>query len=154
MSILLDAVTRAKQQEMGEQLDPVLTPRAQYRRQSSASSYLKPLAVLVAAVLAGGALAWGWHLLDTNKKPLAPETSSVGGKPRSSKPGNKMSLKDISNRLKPLRWLNKGQRKYVWPVRLPCLWPSRYLRLRLFNLGQSSRKIRGLKMLRLRIGRP
>ena len=48
MSILLDAVTRAKQQEMGEQLDPVLTPRAQYRRQSSASSYLKPLAVLVA----------------------------------------------------------------------------------------------------------
>ncbi|WP_447078131.1 general secretion pathway protein GspB [Shewanella algae] len=79
MSILLDAVTRAKQQEMGEQLDPVLTPRAQYRRQSSASSYLKPLAVLVAAVLAGGALAWGWHSLDTNKKPLAPETSSVGG---------------------------------------------------------------------------
>ncbi|MBO2608738.1 general secretion pathway protein GspB [Shewanella algae] len=79
MSILLDAVTRAKQQEMGEQLDPVLTPRAQYRRQSSASRYLKPLAVLVAAVLAGGALAWGWHLLDTNKKPLAPETSSVGG---------------------------------------------------------------------------
>ncbi|MEL4438184.1 general secretion pathway protein GspB [Shewanella algae] len=80
MSILLDAVTRAKQQEMGEQLDPVLTPRAQYRRQSSASSYLKPLAVLVAAVLAGGALAWGWHSLDTNKKPLAPETSSVGVK--------------------------------------------------------------------------
>ncbi|WP_345851063.1 general secretion pathway protein GspB [Shewanella algae] len=80
MSILLDAVTRAKQQEMGEQLDPVLTPRAQYRRQSSASSYLKPLAVLVAAVLAGGALAWGWHSLDTNKKPLAPETSSVGAK--------------------------------------------------------------------------
>ncbi|GAB1107321.1 MAG: general secretion pathway protein GspB [Shewanella algae] len=79
MSILLDAVTRAKQQEMGEQLDPVLTPRAQYRRQSSASRYLKPLAVLVAAVLAGGALAWGWHSLDTNKKPLAPETSSVGG---------------------------------------------------------------------------
>ncbi|WP_345872421.1 general secretion pathway protein GspB [Shewanella algae] len=79
MSILLDAVTRAKQQEMGEQLDPVLTPRAQYRRQSSASSYLKPLAVLVASVLAGGALAWGWHSLDTNKKPLAPETSSVGG---------------------------------------------------------------------------
>ncbi|WP_335900235.1 general secretion pathway protein GspB [Shewanella algae] len=79
MSILLDAVTRAKQQEMGEQLDPVLTPRAQYRRQSSASSYLKPLAVLVAAVLAGGALAWGWHSLDTNKKTLAPETSSVGG---------------------------------------------------------------------------
>ncbi|MFV7761308.1 general secretion pathway protein GspB [Shewanella algae] len=79
MSILLDAVTRAKQQEMGEQLDPVLTPRAQYRRQFSASSYLKPLAVLVAAVLAGGALAWGWHSLDTNKKPLAPETSSVGG---------------------------------------------------------------------------
>ncbi|MCE9776672.1 general secretion pathway protein GspB [Shewanella algae] len=78
MSILLDAVTRAKQQEMGEQLDPVLTPRAQYRRQSSASRYLKPLAVLVAAVLAGGALAWGWHSLDTNKKPLAPETSSVG----------------------------------------------------------------------------
>lgn len=80
MSILLDAVTRAKQQEMGEQLDPVLTPRAQYRRQSSASRYLKPLAVLVAAVLAGGALAWGWHSLDTNKKPLAPETSSVGAK--------------------------------------------------------------------------
>ncbi|MCE9779010.1 general secretion pathway protein GspB [Shewanella algae] len=80
MSILLDAVTRAKQQEMGEQLDPVLTPRAQYRRQSSASSYLKPLAVLVAAVLAGGALAWGWHSLDTNKKTLAPETSSVGTK--------------------------------------------------------------------------
>ena len=79
MSILLDAVTRAKQQEMGEQLDPVLTPRAQYRRQSSASRYLTPLAVLVAAVLAGGALAWGWHSLDTNKKPLAPETSSVGG---------------------------------------------------------------------------
>ncbi|HDS1201049.1 TPA: general secretion pathway protein GspB [Shewanella algae] len=79
MSILLDAVTRAKQQEMGEQLDPVLTPRAQYRRQSSASRYLKPLAVLVAAVLAGGALAWGWHSLDTNKKTLAPETSSVGG---------------------------------------------------------------------------
>lgn len=79
MSILLDAVTRAKQQEMGEQLDPVLTPRAQYRRHSSASRYLKPLAVLVAAVLAGGALAWGWHSLDTNKKPLAPETSSVGG---------------------------------------------------------------------------
>ncbi|WP_345858145.1 general secretion pathway protein GspB [Shewanella algae] len=79
MSILLDAVTRAKQQEMGEQLDPVLTPRAQYRRQSSASRYLKPLAILVAAVLAGGALAWGWHSLDTNKKPLAPETSSVGG---------------------------------------------------------------------------
>ncbi|WP_345866793.1 general secretion pathway protein GspB [Shewanella algae] len=79
MSILLDAVTRAKQQEMGEQLDPVLTPRAQYRRQSSASSYLKTLAVLVAAVLAGGALAWGWHSLDTNKKTLAPETSSVGG---------------------------------------------------------------------------
>ncbi|GGE74615.1 general secretion pathway protein GspB [Shewanella carassii] len=78
MSILLDAVTRAKQQEMGEQLDPVLTPRAQYRQQSSASSYLKPLAVLVAAVLAGGALAWGWHSLDTNKKTLAPETSSVG----------------------------------------------------------------------------
>ncbi|MGI2855813.1 general secretion pathway protein GspB [Shewanella algae] len=79
MSILLDAVTRAKQQEMGEQLDPVLTPRAQYRRQSPASSYLKPLAVLVAAVLAGGALAWGWHSLDTNKKPLTPETFSVGG---------------------------------------------------------------------------
>ncbi|GAB1137722.1 MAG: general secretion pathway protein GspB [Shewanella algae] len=79
MSILLDAVTRAKQQEMGEQLDPVLTPRAQYRQQSSASRYLTPLAVLVAAVLAGGALAWGWHSLDTNKKPLAPETSSVGG---------------------------------------------------------------------------
>ncbi|MBO2604528.1 general secretion pathway protein GspB [Shewanella algae] len=79
MSILLDAVTRAKQQEMGEQLDPVLTPRAQYRRHSSASRYLTPLAVLVAAVLAGGALAWGWHSLDTNKKPLAPETSSVGG---------------------------------------------------------------------------
>ncbi|MGI3001523.1 general secretion pathway protein GspB [Shewanella algae] len=78
MSILLDAVTRAKQQEMGEQLDPVLTPRAQYRQQSSASSYLKPLAVLVVAVLAGGALAWGWHSLDTNKKTLAPETSSVG----------------------------------------------------------------------------
>ena len=80
MSILLDAVTRAKQQEMGEQLDPVLTPRAQYRQQSSASRYLKPLAVLVAAVLAGGALAWGWHSLDTNKKSLAPETSSVGVK--------------------------------------------------------------------------
>lgn len=30
-------------------------------------------------MLAGGALAWGWHSLDTNKKPLAPETSSVGG---------------------------------------------------------------------------
>ncbi|HCD14348.1 general secretion pathway protein GspB [Shewanella sp.] len=77
MSILLDAVTRAKQQEMGEQLDPVLTPRAQYRQPSSGGAYFKPLAVLVVAVLAGGALAWGWHMLDNSKKTPAPETSSV-----------------------------------------------------------------------------
>ncbi|MEL4425395.1 general secretion pathway protein GspB [Shewanella indica] len=77
MSILLDAVTRAKQQEMGEQLDPVLTPRAQYRQPSSGRAYFKPLAVLVVAVLAGGGLAWGWHMLDNSKKIQAPETSSV-----------------------------------------------------------------------------
>ncbi len=103
MSILLDAVTRAKQQEMGEQLDPVLTPRRniadnlqQVAISSRWPSWWRPC-WQVAPWLGAGT-----RLIPIKSRWL-PRHLQLGGKPRSSKPGNKMSLKDISNRLKPPR---------------------------------------------------
>ncbi len=47
MSILLEAVTRAKQQELESDLDPVLTPRAQYENFSKPKSNALMLSLIV-----------------------------------------------------------------------------------------------------------
>ncbi|GIU47887.1 general secretion pathway protein GspB [Shewanella sp. KT0246] len=57
MSILLDAVTKEKQQQMGELPDAVLTPRANYQQVAS-HAWLKYL-VLAGVIIAGVASAWG-----------------------------------------------------------------------------------------------
>lgn len=59
MSILLDAVTRAKQQQLDSNLDPVLAPRIPIAKTTSLP--WKPIAVVMMALLAGGALAFAWH---------------------------------------------------------------------------------------------
>lgn len=58
MSILLDAVTRSKQQELDSSLDPVLSPRAQYDQfsQRGTRSMLIALACLIVLLL--GVIAW------------------------------------------------------------------------------------------------
>ena len=58
MSILLDAVTKEKQQQMGELPDAVLTPRANYQHVTSHSAWLKYL-LLVVVILLGIVSAWG-----------------------------------------------------------------------------------------------
>ncbi|BAJ00863.1 general secretion pathway protein GspB [Shewanella violacea] len=58
MSILLDAVTRANQQDLDNRLDPVLTPRAQYKELSAKGprDLLILLSVLILGLLA--VIAW------------------------------------------------------------------------------------------------
>ncbi|MCL1067255.1 general secretion pathway protein GspB [Shewanella olleyana] len=58
MSILLDAVTKEKQQQMGELPDAVLTPRANYQHVASHNAWLKYV-VLFLVILVGIASAWG-----------------------------------------------------------------------------------------------
>ncbi|WP_153915308.1 general secretion pathway protein GspB [Shewanella sp. TC10] len=58
MSILLDAVTKEKQQQMGELPDAVLTPRANYQTAASHNAWLKYV-VLFLVILVGIASAWG-----------------------------------------------------------------------------------------------
>jgi general secretion pathway protein B len=58
MSILLDAVTRDKQQSQGIQHDVVLTPRAQYQTVSHGHKTTKRAAMFVALLLLTVALAW------------------------------------------------------------------------------------------------
>ncbi|MEZ9235455.1 general secretion pathway protein GspB [Shewanella sp. 10N.286.52.A9] len=58
MSILLDAVTKEKQQQMGELPDAVLTPRANYQQVGAAKSWVKYL-LLIAVIIIGILAAWG-----------------------------------------------------------------------------------------------
>lgn len=68
MSILLDAVTRNKQQQMGAVIDPVLTPRAQYIQQRKMFP-VKKVALLTLAMGLSVSAAWLLnqpHLLSEN----------------------------------------------------------------------------------------
>ncbi|QUN04976.1 general secretion pathway protein GspB [Shewanella yunxiaonensis] len=69
MSILLDAVTRAKQQQLDDALDPVLAPRMP--QEAPRSLPWKPALVVVAALVAGGAMAYGWQQWHVPPQPLA-----------------------------------------------------------------------------------
>lgn len=80
MSILLDAVTRAKQQQLDSHLDPVLAPRIAIEKTTSLP--WKPIAVVMMALLAGGALAFAWHwqvkaVSTVTPEPQVPAVASV-----------------------------------------------------------------------------
>lgn len=59
MSILLDAVTRNKQQQLSPLPDAVLTPRTNYPESRKASIPLVKLSLLALAVAIGVGIAWG-----------------------------------------------------------------------------------------------
>ncbi|WP_144210245.1 general secretion pathway protein GspB [Shewanella donghaensis] len=86
MSILLDAVTKGKQQQMGELPDAVLTPRAPYKAANTGgwlSQLWGKILVLIFVVLFGVLLAWGLSTLfqpaalqSAVIKPIAVQTSA------------------------------------------------------------------------------
>ena len=59
MSILLDAVTRNKQQQMGTHADPVMTPRAQLQQVQSQKVPWQKLTLLCVAIGIAVGSAWG-----------------------------------------------------------------------------------------------
>ncbi|GIU22495.1 general secretion pathway protein GspB [Shewanella schlegeliana] len=85
MSILLDAVTRDKQQSQGITHDVVLTPRAQYKAQQESGKGLKLVAIFISLLLLMILAAW---LLS---KALYPESPAIQGF------GDTMSVNSNSN---------------------------------------------------------
>lgn len=74
MSILLDAVTRAKQQQLDDNLDPVLAPR--FPVETPAAFPWLPIALAVVAALAvGGALAFAWQLWQVQSPAIVPTST-------------------------------------------------------------------------------
>jgi general secretion pathway protein B len=71
MSILLDAITRNKQQQQTNIVDVVLTPRAHYPSQPKVSATTKKMTVLALAISLGIGGAWSVSLL------LQPGPSSI-----------------------------------------------------------------------------
>ncbi len=94
MSILLDAVTKEKQQQMGELPDAVLTPRANYQHVNGQRPWLKY--VLLAVVIALGiASAWGLSKL------IVP-TSNIGqAKETQNNTGNEQTQTSQSQSMTP-----------------------------------------------------
>ncbi|QYK13901.1 general secretion pathway protein GspB [Shewanella rhizosphaerae] len=73
MSILLDAVTRAKQQD--QQLDPVITPRAQYEAMQPKWPLVVKLGLLGTGL--GGAIALAWVLSGQGELGAQKQAASV-----------------------------------------------------------------------------
>ncbi|QYJ83395.1 general secretion pathway protein GspB [Shewanella aegiceratis] len=73
MSILLDAVTRAKQQD--QQLDPVITPRAQYEAMQPKWPLVVKLGLLGTGL--GGAIALAWVLSGQGELSAQKQAASV-----------------------------------------------------------------------------
>lgn len=71
MSILLDAVTRNKQQQLSPLPDAVLTPRTNYPESRKASIPLVKLSLLALAVAIGVGVAWGVSVLEQSEKSLS-----------------------------------------------------------------------------------
>ncbi|MCL1043990.1 general secretion pathway protein GspB [Shewanella electrodiphila] len=102
MSILLDAVTKEKQQQMGELPDAVLTPRANYQQVNGHRPWLKY--VLLAVVIALGiASAWGLSKL------IVP-TSNIGqAKETQNNTGNEQTQTSQSQSMTPARRSSETQ---------------------------------------------
>lgn len=86
MSILLDAVTRNKQQQQSPLPDAVMTPRANYPQPRKSGVPIGKLSILVVAVAAGIGVAWGLSVWDKTRLPqsdtvavanVLPSTSSL-----------------------------------------------------------------------------
>ncbi|MCU7974238.1 general secretion pathway protein GspB [Shewanella sp. SW36] len=69
MSILLDAVTRNKQQQQSPLPDAVMTPRANYPQPRKSGVPIGKLSILVVAVAAGIGVAWGLSVWDKTRPP-------------------------------------------------------------------------------------
>lgn len=67
MSILLDAVTRNKQQQQSPLPDAVMTPRANYPQPRKSGVPIGKLSLLVIAVAAGIGIAWGLSVWDQTR---------------------------------------------------------------------------------------
>ncbi|MDT3318494.1 general secretion pathway protein GspB [Shewanella sp. SP1S2-4] len=67
MSILLDAVTRNKQQQQSPLPDAVMTPRANYPQPRKSGVPIGKLSLLVVAVAAGIGVAWGLSVWDQTR---------------------------------------------------------------------------------------
>ena len=80
MSILLDAVTRDKQQSQAVQHDVVLTPRAPYSERRNEQLIVKRTVIFVSLFTAAIVLAWLLSQL------LMPRSSEVVGKPLQASP--------------------------------------------------------------------
>lgn len=86
MSILLDAVTRNKQQQQSPLPDAVMTPRANYPQPRKSGVPIGKVSLLVVAVAAGIGVAWGLSVWDQTRLPqsdtvavanVLPSTSSL-----------------------------------------------------------------------------
>ncbi|MBP6517401.1 MULTISPECIES: general secretion pathway protein GspB [unclassified Shewanella] len=69
MSILLDAVTRNKQQQQSPLPDAVMTPRANYPQPRKSGVPIGKLSLLVVAVAAGIGVAWGLSVWNKTRLP-------------------------------------------------------------------------------------
>ncbi|MCT7944617.1 general secretion pathway protein GspB [Shewanella septentrionalis] len=76
MSILLDAVTRNKQQQQSPLPDAVMTPRANYPQPRKSGVPIGKLSLLVVAVAAGIGVAWGLSVWDQTRHISTEQTST------------------------------------------------------------------------------
>lgn len=74
MSILLDAVTRNKQQQQSPLPDAVMTPRANYPQPRKSGVPIGKLSLLVVAVAAGIGVAWGLSVWDQTEHSITAHT--------------------------------------------------------------------------------
>jgi general secretion pathway protein B len=84
MSILLDAVTRNKQQQQSPLPDAVMTPRANYPQPRKSGVPIGKVSLLVVAVAAGIGVAWGLSVWDKTRLTLNGAVPVANSLPTSS----------------------------------------------------------------------